>query len=196
MFGFFARFASIEIGFETILFQYYEPLWDILASSTYLKKLTLRNGKELEGTFFCETEGRLYYASEDPRRLVWICKPFKYLNSVLDKKVQKLLSFPKMRPWVPNKMFGNEFKLPREGSALPNVAKCLHAALGGELWVYGKKWMEDGEQVDGLDKVIEQAVVEIEDLKLKHLEAIVAWEEEKERRDPESVRLLGTLLAV
>tara|TARA_R110002060_G_scaffold10358_10_gene15416 strand:- start:810 stop:1229 length:420 start_codon:yes stop_codon:yes gene_type:complete len=139
-----------------------------------LKKLALRNVKELEGTYFCEIEGRLYYASEDPNRLDWICKPIKYMNNVLDKKVQKVLDFPKMRPWVPNGMFGYEFKLSRKGSALPNFAKSLHAAFGGELWVNGKKWMEDGDEMDGLDNATEQAAAEIEDLKRKHLEAIVA----------------------
>lgn len=110
------------------------------------------------------------------------------MNNVLDKKVQKVLDFPKMRPWVPNGMFGYEFKLSRKGSALPNFAKSLHAAFGGELWVNGKKWMEDGDEMDGLDNATEQAAAEIEDLKRKHLEAIVAWEEEKERKTPGGVR--------
>ncbi|PVH83801.1 hypothetical protein DL98DRAFT_512952 [Cadophora sp. DSE1049] len=182
-----ARFVSIEIGFEMLHFQGYKCLWDILGASTKLKKLTLRNGQEIGGAFFCETEGRLYYAGQSFDRLNDVRKPLEYLNSVLDKKVQKTLNFPGMRLCPPTGMFGNEIRLPREGSALPHIAKSLHAVFRGELWVNGNMWMKDGEEMDGLEGLIEQVKAESKELKRKQLEVMAAWEEEEEKRLRSSV---------
>ncbi|KAG4428362.1 hypothetical protein IFR05_016156 [Cadophora sp. M221] len=187
-----ARFVTIEIGFNLNNAFYIPELWDILGESTKLEKLTLRNGREIDGVFFGETEASLYYHNQTKRSglLSLVLGNFKYLNNALGPEVQKMITFPGMRLCRPTGLFGNEIHTEIHGCSLIDIAKMLHGALGGELWVNGTMWMKGGTEMDGLDKAIEKIREESKERKRKQIE-VLKNEEEREKhlkRQGESAR--------
>ncbi|KAH9220746.1 hypothetical protein DL95DRAFT_456012 [Leptodontidium sp. 2 PMI_412] len=181
----FARFVTIELGFDLRDLFRITKVWDVLGKSTKLEKLTLRNGREIDGLFFSETEASLYYDSQTKRHmsLEWLTLKvggLKYLSNALGQKVQKTITFPGMRLCPPTGLFGNEIDRRNYGSSLIDTAKTFHGVFGGELWVNGTMWMKDGTEMDGLDKAIEKIREEGIERKRKQIE-VLKNEEKREK---------------